>query len=239
MTGIARKIDIAPENWDSIIAPTSVLTIITTVDEEGQVNAASYGSTVRVCHDPVQLSFTCTQGSDTHANILATGQFVINLVPFDSELLEKVLVIGLPWKKGINELEKVGLHTIPSTSVAPPRIAECYAHFEMDVAWTHSWIHRMTVTGQTKAVSVTEGVVDEREMILFDRALPAHFCGGRYMDQFVPANEPKRIEWDWRPLAAAGVTQDDFRGPDSGVEDPVLTPVPDWRDMMRSQPRSF
>lgn len=235
----AKKIDIAPENWDCIIAPTSLLVIITTADEEGRVNAASYGSTVRVCHDPVQLAFTCTQGSDTHANITRTGEFVVNLVPFDRNILEKVLITGLPWKEGINELDRAGLTAVPARTVRPPRIAECYAHFEMTVEWTHSWIHRMTVTGNTLAVSANEDVVDSEQMIIWDKAKPAHFCGGRYMDQFVPAHEPIRVEWDYRPLEEAGVTQDDFRTPDSGVEDPVLTPVTDWRDMMRSLPRTF
>jgi len=232
-----EKAVVRPENWDCIIAPTSLLTIITTVDAGGRINAASYGSTVRVCHDPVQLSFTCTKGSDTHANILATGEFVINLVPFDRAILEKVLICGLPWQRGINELERAGLTAIPSETVAAPRIAECYAHFEMKVEWTHEWIHRMTVNGNTQAVSANPDVLDDRQMIIWDKAKPAHYCGGRYMDQFVPANEPLRVEWDHRPLEEAGVTQSDFRGPDTGVEDPVLTPVEDWRDMMRSAPR--
>lgn len=234
-----EKVDVRPENWDCIIAPTSLLAIITTVDKDGNVNAASYGSTVRVCHDPVQLSFTCTQGSDTHANILETGEFTINFVPFEREMLEKVLQIGLPWKRGINELEMVGLTTVAGTKVAPPRIKECYAHFEMKVDWSHSWIHRMTVTGMTQAVSANANVIDENQMIIWDEAKPAHFAGGRYQDHFVPANQPMKVEWDYRPLEKAGVTGADFRGFDEGVEDPVLTPVDDWRDMFRSSPRSF
>tara|TARA_R110002020_G_scaffold65413_10_gene172804 strand:+ start:1116 stop:1841 length:726 start_codon:yes stop_codon:yes gene_type:complete len=233
-----HKTDIAPENWDSIIAPTSVLAMITTVDSEGNVNAASYGSVVRVCHDPVQLAFTCTVGSDTHANLLETGEFVINLVPFDEELLKKVLVVGLPWRRGINELEMAGLTAVPSKKVRAPRIAECYAHFEMKVEWTHPWIHRMTVTGNTVAVSANDDCIDERQMIVWENARPAHFCGGRYQDQFVPANKPLRVEWDWRELEAKGVSDADFRSAAAGVEDPVLTPVEDWRDMMRTQPRT-
>jgi len=231
------KTDVRPENWDCIIAPTSALAIITTVDAAGNVNAASYGSVVRVCHDPVQLAFTCTIGSDTHANLLDNGEFVINLVPFDEDLLKKVLVIGLPWRRGIDELAMAGLTTIPSTSVTPPRIAECYAHFEMKVDWTHSWIHRMTVTGRTLAVSANADCLDDQQMIVWDVARPAHFCGGRYQDQFVPANQPVRVDWDWRALEARGVSDTDFRSAAAGVEDPVLTPVQDWRDMMRSQPR--
>ena len=238
ITDHRTKTIIAPENWDNIIAPTSVLAIITTVDAEGNVNAASYGSTVRVCHDPVQLAFTCTQGSDTQKNLQERPEFVVNLVQFDEEMLKKVLAVGLPWKRGINELEKLGLTAIPSTTVAPPRIAECYAHFELKVEWTKPWLHREMVVGSTVAVSTNDDAVDENQMIIWDKAKPAHYCGGRYMDHFVPANEPTRVEWDWRSLEAAGVSDADFRSAADGVEDPVLTPVKDWRDMMRSQPRT-
>ena len=42
----------------------------------GRINAASYGTCVRVCHDPVYISFTTAEGKDTYNNILANGEFV-------------------------------------------------------------------------------------------------------------------------------------------------------------------
>jgi flavin reductase (DIM6/NTAB) family NADH-FMN oxidoreductase RutF len=232
-----EKVPIDSANWDCIIAPTSLLVVITTTDREGRVNAASYGSCVRVCHDPVNLAFSSTQGTDTHDNIMATGEFVVNLVPFDQRMLEKVLQIGLPWKRGINELDQVGLTAIDSTTVRPPRIAECYAHFELKVLWTHPWLHRRMVCGEVTAVSANADCIDENQMVIWPKARPAHYCGGRYMDQFVPANEPLRVDWDWRELAAKGVSQASFRGPEQGVDSPDgLMPAADWRDMLRSGP---
>ena len=53
-----KKIDVPPEHWDRLFAPSACLVMITTVDGEGRINAASFGTCVRVCHDPVYIAFT-------------------------------------------------------------------------------------------------------------------------------------------------------------------------------------
>ena len=98
------------------------LTLITTVDAQGRVNAAAFGTCTRVCHDPMYIAFTCSAGKDTTNNVLATGEFVVNVVPFEQPLLDKVPVCGLPFKPGENELKKAGLTAIPSRVLRPPRI---------------------------------------------------------------------------------------------------------------------
>ena len=60
------KTDVRPEWWDNIFAPSSCLVIITTVDPQGRVNAASFGTCTRVCHDPMYISFTCGADKDTY-----------------------------------------------------------------------------------------------------------------------------------------------------------------------------
>ena len=190
------KIDVRPEWWDNIFAPSSCLVIITTVDKQGRVNAASYGTCTRVCHDPVYLSFTCTVGRDTADNVLATGEFVVNVVPFEQAMLDKTLVCGLPFKGGVNELEKAGLTPIPSRVLRPPRIAECRSHFECRVEWTHQWVNRLMVCGKVEAVSIDAGCMTDNGFIVWDKVKPAHYCGMRYQDRFVPAyDKPTRGVW--------------------------------------------
>ena len=75
------KTDVRPEWWDNIFAPSSCLVIITTVDQQGRVNAASYGTCTRVCHEPMYIAFTCGEGKDTYNNIQTTGEFTVNVVP--------------------------------------------------------------------------------------------------------------------------------------------------------------
>ena len=195
---IPRKIDVKPEWWDNIFAPSSCLVLITTVDNTGRVNAAAYGTCTRVNHDPVYISFTTSVGKDTSDNILATGEFVANVVPFEQEMLDKTLLCGLPFKSGIDELQKAGLTAMPSRSVRPPRIAECRSHFECKVEWTREWVGRLMVCGKVTAVSIDDGCMTDNGEIVWDKVRPAHYCGMRYQDRFVPAyDKPTRGVWTY------------------------------------------
>jgi flavin reductase (DIM6/NTAB) family NADH-FMN oxidoreductase RutF len=196
--GPVTKIDVRPEWWDNVFAPSSCLVLITTVDHDGVANAAAFGTCVRVCHDPVYISFTCGIGKDTTNNVEATGQFVVNIVPFEDEILDKVLVCGLPFKPGMDELVKAGLAALPARKLAPPRIAECRSHFECRVAWTRPWENRLMVCGKVEAVSIDEDCVDAKGFIVWDRVKPAHYCGSRYRDRFVPVfDKPTRAKWHY------------------------------------------
>src|SRR6266540_3955822 len=153
----AKKVDVPSEHWDRLFAPSACLVMITTVDKEGRINAASFGTCVRVCHDPVFIAFTVGATKDTYNNVLATEEFVVNVPSFEREILEKVRVVGLEFPPGVNELEKTGLTSLPSTVVKPPRIAECKSHFECKVEWTKQWRHRITVLGPVAAPSGRPG----------------------------------------------------------------------------------
>src|SRR6516162_4426907 len=116
------KIDVEPRWWDNVFAPSSCLVLITTVDRQGRVNAAAFGTCTRVCHEPMYIAFTCSADKDTTNNALATGEFVVNVVPFEQAVLDKVPVCGLPFKPGVNELEKAGLTAIPARVLRPFRM---------------------------------------------------------------------------------------------------------------------
>jgi flavin reductase (DIM6/NTAB) family NADH-FMN oxidoreductase RutF len=190
----AKKIDVPPEHWDRLFAPSACLVMITTANAQGRVNAASFGTCVRVCHDPVFIAFTVGATKDTYNNILATEEFVVNVPPFEREILEKVRVVGLEFPPDVNELEKAGLSAIPSRVVRPPRIGECRSHFECKVAWTKQWLHRLMVVGKVVAASVDEGCVDENGYVLWDRLKPAHYCGHEYKNGFVAAYEKMDVD---------------------------------------------
>jgi flavin reductase (DIM6/NTAB) family NADH-FMN oxidoreductase RutF len=217
MTATPHKIDVRPEWWDNIFAPSSCLVLITTVDAQGRVNAAAFGTCTRVCHDPVYIAFTCGTGKDTSANVLATGEFVVNVVPFEQAMLDRVLVCGLPFRGGENELEKAGLTAMGARKLRPPRIAECRSHFECKVEWTRQWVNRLMVCGRVEAVSIDEACITDKGFIVWDRVKPAHYCGMRYADRFVPAyDKPTRGHWRYDGR------DDEFR------------PGEPWRDAYRS-----
>jgi len=192
--GGVRKVDVPEENWDKLFAPSACLVTITTADNDGRINAASYGTCVRVCHDPVYISFTTAQGKDTYNNVLANGEFVVNVPSHDREILEKVRVCGLEFPPGVNELEKAGLTALASKAVKPPRIADYKSHFECKVEWTKQWRHRLMVCGQVVAASVDEDCIEPSGKIIWDKLKPAHYCGNAYKNGFVASYQPMWID---------------------------------------------
>lgn len=84
---------------------------------------------------------------DTTRNILATREFVVNLV--DRPLVEAMSVCGVPFPSHQPEHEHAGLDTVPSVQIAPPRIArspvqfECRLHTTLEIG-----PHRHVVIGE-------------------------------------------------------------------------------------------
>ncbi len=187
MTGTS-KLDVPTKHWDRLFAPSSCLAMITTVDKIGRINAASYGTCTRVNHEPVYIAFTTGIEKDTYHNIRDTQEFVVNLPSFDRGILEKVRVIGLPFARGVNELEKAGLTALPSKIVKSPRILECPRHFECKVEWVKEWLNRrVMVVGKVVAASVDADCIDGNGYVVWDRVKSAHYCGAPYKSMFVAA----------------------------------------------------
>jgi len=190
----SNKITVPEKEWDYAWPLGSTAVMITTVDTEGRVNAAGFATCVRVAHNPVFISFTSGLRNDTHRNVLDTGEFVVNLVPFDQRIMEATRVVGLPFPTGVNELDIAGLTAIPSTVVAPPRIADCHAHFECKVEWTKQWDTRLMVVGRLVAVTIDEDCIDENWRIRWEHLKPASFCGAPYQQFFVPSYQTTFVD---------------------------------------------
>lgn len=176
-----EKFDQKPEYWDRLFASPGILGIITTIDNDGRVNAAAFGTVARVVHDPVQIAFTTSvTGKDTYQNIKANGEFVVNLPSFERNILEKVCIVGLPFAPGVNELEKAGLTALPSRIVKPPRIKECPRNFECKVVWTKEWLGRVMIVGNVVAASVDADCVDQEGFLRWDNLKAVTYCGAPY-----------------------------------------------------------
>jgi len=190
----SNKIAVPEKEWDYAWPLGSTAVMITTVDTEGRVNAAGFATCVRVAHNPVFISFTSGLRNDTHRNVLDTGEFVVNLVPFEQRIMQATRVVGLPFPTGVNELEEAGLTAVPSTVVAPPRIADCHAHFECKVEWTKQWDTRLMVVGRLVAVTIDEDCIDENWRIRWENLKPASFCGAPYQQFFVPSYQTTFVD---------------------------------------------
>lgn len=214
-----KKVTIPREHWDAMFAPSSCLTIITSTDSGGRVNAATYGTCTRVSHDPMYVTFALTASppSDTFANVATTGAFTVNMVPFVDDVIGKALTVALPFAPEVDELAVAGLTALDGLSVRAPRIEECPVHLECEVAWIHEFEHRAIVCGRVVAVSTDADCYDRRGILIVDRARPGHYLGAPYGANFVPAHEPRWFE----PV---------FTGPDAGLVD--LSALPFKRNVL-------
>ena len=116
----------------SLVVPRPIAWI-TTQSPAGILNAAPFSFFNIISSDPVMFAIgigTRPEGGpkDTARNILATKEFVLQLPT--EKLVEQMNITSVNAPLGVNELELAGLETIPSTKVAPPRIAASPAAFE-------------------------------------------------------------------------------------------------------------
>jgi flavin reductase (DIM6/NTAB) family NADH-FMN oxidoreductase RutF len=109
------------------------VTIITTLDELGRINAAPFSLVIpyHVGEDHPQVMVVSCALWHTVRNIEATGEFVVNYPP--ARMIQDVMETARMHSEGINELTFTSFTTMPSEKVKPPRIIQCYQHIECKV----------------------------------------------------------------------------------------------------------
>jgi flavin reductase (DIM6/NTAB) family NADH-FMN oxidoreductase RutF len=156
----------APERYRlmaTTIVPRPIAWVVSQ-SAEGRLNAAPFSFFNAFGDDPPVLCIGIggREGEhrckDTGANIRATGQFVVNLVPF--AMMEAMHVTAVEFDRDTDELAEAGLATRPSSKVAPPRIADSPVAFECE---RHSIVElgqfRTLVVGQVLAMHVRDDAV--------------------------------------------------------------------------------
>lgn len=118
---------------NSTITPRPIAWI-TSVSKDGVVNAAPYSFFNAVGTEPPLITLGLlkdpkTRGlKNTATNIIATGEFVVNLVcEGDAEKMNRSSVDA---PADVSEIDYAGIETVPSVIVAPPRIASSPVSFE-------------------------------------------------------------------------------------------------------------
>jgi flavin reductase (DIM6/NTAB) family NADH-FMN oxidoreductase RutF len=94
----------------------------------GVDNLAPHSFFTVASSDPPMLAFTSVGHKDTLRNVLATGEFVVNLAV--EPLLTAVNETATDFPPQVGEFDAVGLRREASARVAPPRVADSPAAFE-------------------------------------------------------------------------------------------------------------
>ena len=109
------------------------IALVSTRSENGIANCAPYSWFNAVCEEPplVMISFGPRTDSNTKhslANILRTGEFVVNLV--DEAIANGMHISSEEFPESVSEFTKAGFTEAPGKVVAHPRVAEAPVSFE-------------------------------------------------------------------------------------------------------------
>jgi flavin reductase (DIM6/NTAB) family NADH-FMN oxidoreductase RutF len=147
-----------------LIAPRPIA-LVTSMNEDGGLNAAPYSSYNYLCTDPpiVGLGVMNRPGGefvpkDTARNIRRTGEFVINVVTED--LLGAMNICATDFPADVSEVKMAGLTTVPSKHIKVPRLAQAHAALEC-VEFTTMEIGRSRIVlGKIVAMYIEDVFVD-------------------------------------------------------------------------------
>jgi flavin reductase (DIM6/NTAB) family NADH-FMN oxidoreductase RutF len=139
----------------SAVIPRPIAWVTTVDPASGVVNAAPFSWFQAVCADPMMVMLSIQerapgQPKDTLRNMRATGEFVVNLVP--RAAAERMVQTSAEYPADVSEVEAVGLATVSSHVVRPPRIADSPVHLECRLA-------REVPLGRTGATTLVLGEV--------------------------------------------------------------------------------
>ena len=112
------------------------VTIVTTVNPAGKLNAAPYSLVLPYCSSPKnpQMLLIVNKSWHTAKNIIETGEFVLNYPR--AEQVKDIVETSRYYGDNVNELDYTEFTTTASKHVKPPRITECYQHVECRVIRT-------------------------------------------------------------------------------------------------------
>jgi flavin reductase (DIM6/NTAB) family NADH-FMN oxidoreductase RutF len=147
-----------------LVAPRPIA-LITSMNEEGRLNAAPFSAYNYLCTDPPIIGVGVTNRpseafapKDTARNIRRTGEFVVNIVTED--IAGKMNICATDFPEEMSEVELAGFTTVPSEKVRVPRLAEAHAALECREFTTLEIGRSRIILGQVVAVFVEDRFVD-------------------------------------------------------------------------------
>ncbi len=147
-----------------LVAPRPIAWI-TSLSEDGRLNAAPFSAYNYLCTDPPIIGIGVTDRptasfvpKDTARNIRRTGEFVVNVVTED--LATQMNICATDFPSDVEELDMAGLTTAPSQVVKVPRIQQAHAALECREHTTMEIGRSRIILGRVVAIYIEDKFVD-------------------------------------------------------------------------------
>lgn len=149
--------DVDPYKLLTAVVVPRPIAWVSTLSPDGVVNLAPHSFYTVACARPPIVQFSSVGKKDTLRNVLATGEFVVNLSP--APLLDQVNATAARFAPDASEAGALGIAMEPSSTVAPPRVAASPASIECTLHSTHELGDSTVVLGDVQLISVSEDVL--------------------------------------------------------------------------------
>lgn len=130
---------------------------VTTVSADGVVNLAPHSFYTVACARPPIVQFSSVGKKDTLRNVLATGEFVINLA--HAPLLAQVNNSAARFAPEQSEVDELDIEMEPSLRVSPPRVARSPVSIECTLHSTNELGDSTVILGDVRMISVADEVL--------------------------------------------------------------------------------
>ncbi|HLF52834.1 flavin reductase family protein [Flavobacterium sp.] len=161
---------------------------ISSISEEGILNLAPFSFFNAVGDDPPHVMFSTVRTNDSNKdtlnNVLATKQFVVNMVT--EELVEKMNITSQPIPSDESEFDLAGLTPSASIKVKPPRVKESPITMECELVHhytleNHKFGGATIIIGKVVMFHVDESVLLDDFKINLETYKPvARLAGSNY-----------------------------------------------------------
>lgn len=161
---------------------------ISSISPNGEYNLAPFSFFNAVGEDPPHVMFstvrTGDKNKDTLNNVLATKQFVVNMVTED--LAEKMNITSQAIPSNESEFDLAGLTPIDSVKIKAPRVKECLVTMECELVHhyfleDHKNGGACVVIGRVVLFHVDEKIIIEGTKINLEEYKPvARLAGSNY-----------------------------------------------------------
>ena len=154
---------------------------VTTRMPDGRTNLAPYSQFIIISAEPGLLGFSIGNREgvpkDTLVHLRREGEMVINCAPEDcAEAIQKSSVELGP---EASETEQLGLATVPSFKVKPPRLARSAIQFECGLEQLIPLGGSTLVVGRVLLMHIAAGLRNDSNQIDHGRYRPLGRIGGR------------------------------------------------------------
>ena len=186
------------------IVPRAIAWVSSQADD-GTLNLAPFSYFTAVSANPPLILFCSgtrsTDGSnkDTHNNIKANGEFVINFVNAPNAEAMNISATELP--ATVDEFKRANLTPLASKMISVPRVAESPIHFECKLHEIVSAGDGNIIIGEVVYMHFQEGVYQEGNYIDIETYQPiARLAGANYAhitDIFQLQRPPSEIKYSF------------------------------------------